>query len=87
MKSAWRLFVGEDCVRPNASRASAYQRFEIHSGRRTIGTQYSSSALQAAMEYVRALGSSRDEISVLGPDMVAWRGARFVAVPVLAACD
>jgi len=74
-------------MRPNASRASAYREFEIHSGRRTIATQYSSSALQAAIDYVRALGSGRDEISVLGPDMVAWRGARFVAVPTLTARD
>jgi hypothetical protein len=74
-------------MRPNASRASAYREFEIHSGRRTIATQYSSSALQAAIDYVRALGSSRAEISVLGPDVVAWRGARFVAVPVLTPGD
>jgi hypothetical protein len=70
-------------MRPNASRPSAYREFEIHSGRRTVGIQYSSSALQAAIDYVRALGSTRDEISVLGPDVVAWRGARFLAASVL----
>jgi len=69
-------------VRPNASRASAYREFEIHSGRRVLATQYSSSARQAAIDYVQAFGSTPDEINVLGPDMVAWRGARFVAVPV-----
>ena len=74
-------------MKPHGSRASAYREFEIHSGRRIIATQYSSSARQAAIDYVRALGSSRDEISVLGPDMVAWRGARFVAVPVLTPRD
>ena len=63
---------------------ASYREFEIHSGRRTVTTTYSSSALQAAIDHLRALGSSRDEISVLGPDTVAWRGARFVAVPVLA---
>ena len=65
-----------------ASRTSAYREFEIHSGRRVIATQFSSSALQAAIDYVRAFGSSILEIRVLGPDTVAWRGARFVAVPV-----
>lgn len=69
------------------TRTSAYREFEIHSGRRTVANQFSSSALQAAIDYVRAFGSSRDEISVLGPDTVAWRGARFVAVPVLAPRD
>jgi hypothetical protein len=74
-------------MRPNAPRTSAYREFEIHSGRRTIATQYSSSALQAAIDYVRALRSSRAAIGVLGPDVVAWRGARFVAVPVLTPDD
>ena len=65
-----------------ASRASAYREFEIYSGRRTIATQFSSSALQAAIDYVRAFGSSINEIRILGPDTVSWRGARFLAVPI-----
>ena len=60
----------------------SYREFEIHSGRRTVSTRYSSSALQAAIDHLRAFGSSADEITVLGPDTVAWRGARFSAVPV-----
>jgi hypothetical protein len=68
-------------VRPNASRASAYREFEIHSGRRVVATQYSSSARQAAIDYVRAFGSTPDEINVLGPDMVAWRGGAFRGRP------
>jgi len=71
-------------MRPDALRASAYREFEIHSGRRTVATRYSSSPLEAAIDYVRALGCNRDEVSVLSPDTVAWRGARFVAVPALA---
>ena len=63
--------------------SASYREFEIHSGRRTVATTYSSSALQAAIDYLRALGSNRDEISVIGTDTVSWRGARFVAVPVL----
>lgn len=61
---------------------SAYREFEIHSGRCTIATQFSSSALQAAIDYVRALGSRIDEVRVLAPDTVSWRGARFLAVPI-----
>jgi hypothetical protein len=68
-------------------RASAYREFEIHSGRRIIATQFSSSALQAAIDYVRALGSSINEIRILGPDTVSWRGARFVAVAILPTSD
>ena len=67
---------------------ASYREFEIHSGRRTVTTTYSSSALQAAIDHLRALGSRSDEIRVVGPDTVAWRGARFVAVPVLVpSCD
>lgn len=56
-------------------RASAYREFEIHTGRRTIATQFSSSALQAAIDYVRALGSSINEVRILGPDTVSSRCA------------
>jgi len=61
----------------------AYREFEIHCGRRAVTTTYSSSALQAGIDYLRSLGSRADEIRILGPDTVAWRGARFVAIPVL----
>jgi hypothetical protein len=57
------------------------RKYEIHSGRRTVSTQHSSSALQAAIDYVRSFGSSNDEITILGVDTVSWRGARFRAVP------
>jgi hypothetical protein len=58
------------------------RKYEIRSGRRTVSTQLSSSPLQAAVDYVRSFGSSNDEITILGNDTVAWRGARFSAVPV-----
>jgi hypothetical protein len=44
--------------------------------------QNSSSALQAAVDYVRSFGCGNDEITILGADTVAWRGARFSAVLV-----
>jgi len=59
------------------------REFEIRSGRRTVKTVLSSSALQAAIDYVHTFGSAK-EITILGPDTVSWRGARFVGVPVLA---
>lgn len=55
--------------------------YEIHSGRRVVSIEHSSSALQAVVDYVRALGVRDDEILRLGVDAVAWRGARFRAVP------
>jgi hypothetical protein len=83
--SAWMRFGGGRLrMTPRApGRTESYREFEIHCGRRAVTTTYSSSALQAGIDYLRALGSRADEISILGPDTVAWRGARFVAVPVL----
>ena len=71
-----------------APRATASSReFAIHSGRRVVSTQFSSSALQAAIDHVRSYGPPTEEIKVLGPDAVSWRGARYIAVPVLAPRD
>jgi hypothetical protein len=58
------------------------RKYEIRSGRRTVSIQTSVSALQAVVDYVRMFGCSDDEIRRLGVDTVAWRGARFTAVPV-----
>ena len=66
---------------PRATESS--REFAIHSGRRVVSTQYSFSALQAAIDHVRSYGSPPDEIKVLGHDTVSWRGARYVAVPVV----
>jgi hypothetical protein len=54
--------------------------YDIYSGRRIVKTVRSSSSLQAAIDYVHTFGSA-NEIVVLGPDTVSWRGARFVGVP------
>ena len=56
--------------------------FEIRSGRRTVSIQHSVSAMQAVVDYVRMFGSPDSEIQRVGVDSVAWRGARFTAVPV-----
>lgn len=57
------------------------RKYEIHSGRRTVATRLSSSALEAVVDYARMFGSP-NEITVLGVDSVAWRGARFTAVRI-----
>jgi len=57
------------------------RKYEIRSGRRTVSTRLSSSALEAAIDYARMFGSP-NEISILGVDTVGWRGAKFTAVPV-----
>lgn len=61
------------------------KKYDIHSGRRIVSTQYSVSPLQAVVDYVRSHGVKDDEIRRLGVDSVSWRGARFRAVLVPAA--
>lgn len=69
--------------RPVVDETSVVSRkYEIRSGRRTVSVQLSSSPLQAALDYVRMFGSGDSEITILGVDRVAWRGAQFIAVPV-----
>ena len=58
------------------------KKYEIHLGRRIVSTQYSVSALQAVVDFVRSYGVKDDEIRRLGIDSVSWRGARFSAVLV-----
>jgi hypothetical protein len=58
---------------------SSTKKYEIHSGRRVVSTQYSVSPLQAVVDYVRSYGVKDEEIVRLGVDCVAWRGARFSA--------
>jgi hypothetical protein len=56
------------------------KKYEIHSGRRIVSTQFSISPLQAVVDYVRCYGVSDDEIRRTGVDSVSWRGAQFKAV-------
>ncbi|MDQ3671710.1 MAG: hypothetical protein M3364_04625 [Actinomycetota bacterium] len=55
--------------------------YEIYSAKRAVSVQDASSAQEAVLSYVRSLGSQDDEITRLGVDTVAWRGAVFQAVP------
>lgn len=58
------------------------QRYEVQSGRRTIGVRAAPSAQMALLDHVRSMGCRDSEIMRLGTDSVAWRGAVFRAVPV-----
>jgi hypothetical protein len=57
-------------------------QYVIRSGLRVVSTLTASSAREAALDYLRSLGCSRDEITSLGSDAVAWRGAVFRAEAV-----
>jgi hypothetical protein len=59
---------------------STSKKYEIHSGRRLVSTQFSVSPLQAVVDYVRSYGVKDAEITRLGVDRVSWRGAQFTAV-------
>ena len=58
------------------------KKYEIHSGRRIVSTQFSVSSTQAVVDYVRSQGVKHDEITTLGVGSVSWRGAQFRAVLV-----
>jgi hypothetical protein len=60
-----------------------YKQYAIRSGRSVVGTRTAVSAREAALDYLRARGCSREEITYYGSDGVAWRGAvyRAEAVP------
>lgn len=55
--------------------------YEVRHSGRVVSTRQATSAREAALDYVRSLGCSRDEITSLGNDAVAWRGAVYRAAP------
>jgi hypothetical protein len=62
-------------------RNAVITKYEIRSGKQVVSVQDAYNANQAVTEYVRGLGCRDDELVRLGLDSVAWRGARFRAVP------
>ncbi|HXG75423.1 MAG TPA: hypothetical protein VNJ53_02510 [Gaiellaceae bacterium] len=56
-------------------------RFAVRQGRRVVALRDANSAEEAAIEHVRSLGSTREEITRLGGAAVSWRGAVFRAAP------
>ena len=57
------------------------QTYELQSGRRVIAVKVAPSAHAALFDHLRSLGCRDDEITRLGVDSIAWRGAVFRAVP------
>ena len=62
-------------------RLSVTNHFEVRSDVKSCrpGLQH---RREAALDYVRSLGCSRDEVTYLGTDAVAWRGAIYRAAEV-----
>ena len=58
-----------------------YELYEIRSGRSVVGTRHAVSAREAALDYLRARGCSREEVVSYGVDGFAWRGAVYRASP------
>ena len=58
---------------------SSYSEYHVLSGRRVVATRSGPSAREVALDYVRSMGFSRDEIIYYGVDGVSWRGAVYRA--------
>jgi hypothetical protein len=56
--------------------------YSVYSGRRAVCVRRAWSGAEAVIEYLTTMGVKGNELSILGPDAVAWRGATFRAVPV-----
>ena len=56
--------------------------YEILCGRRRISLQRASSAREALVEYLRAMGCRDEEMSAHGPAAMSWNGAVYRAVAV-----
>jgi hypothetical protein len=56
--------------------------YEIRSGKKRVAVRSAATPQQALIDYLRSLGCSDRDLVRLGTDAVAWRGARYSAVPV-----
>jgi len=59
--------------------------YSVYSGRRTVAVRKAWSGAEAVIEYLTTMGIKNNEVSILGPNSVTWRGATYTAVPVLTA--
>jgi hypothetical protein len=55
--------------------------YVVCSSGRVVAVQVASSAPEALIDYLRALGCRDDEIVRLGDSAAAWRGATYRALP------
>ena len=58
---------------------NAKMQFHVISGRRVVATRTGPSAREVALDYMRAMGCKRDEISAHGADSFSWRDAVYRA--------
>jgi len=67
--------------------ADGRREYSVYSGRRAVCVRKAWSGAEAVIEYLTTMGVKSSELSILGPDSVAWRGATFrgVLVPAEAA--
>jgi hypothetical protein len=56
--------------------------YEVRSGKRLISFQNADTAVEAVLEYLCSMGSTRDELMRVAADAVSWRGAVYRAVPL-----
>ncbi len=58
------------------------QTYELLSGHRRIAVKVAPTAQIALFDHLRSLGCRDAEITRLGVDAIAWRGAVYRAVPM-----
>jgi hypothetical protein len=61
--------------------------YSVYSGRRAVAVRRAWSGAEAVIEYLTTMGIKNNELSILGPNSVTWRGATFTAVPVPAVAE
>jgi hypothetical protein len=67
-------------ARDNAS--APKNSYEVRSGKRLISLQNASTATEAVLKYLCAMGCRRDELMREAVDTISWRGAVYRAVPL-----
>ena len=55
--------------------------YAVCSGRRTVRVMKAWSAADAVIEYLVGIGCRTDELVLMGPSAIIWRGATFTATP------
>ena len=77
-----------DCGRTNHPQREAEMAsdgrldYSVYSGRRAVCVRRAWSGAEAVIEYLTTMGIKGNELAILGPNSVTWRGATFTAVAV-----
>ena len=53
--------------------------YSVYSGRRSVGVRKAWNGAEAVIDYLTTMGCRSNEIVMMGPDSVVWRGATFTA--------